>query len=146
QAGTIHRTDAETSEIIMMFVIHIRHLCGLSADQGTLGLYTSIRNALNDLFDHLWMVLANGDVIQEEHRQCALYEHIVDTHGHRIDTDRIVFVRLKGDHQLRADTICTTDEHRLLKAVFRQIEHAAECTDGIDGTHRLRAGHVALDA
>ena len=48
------------------------------------------------------MVLADRDVIEKEHRRRTLHEHIIDAHGDRVDTDGIVLVSFKRDHQLCA--------------------------------------------
>ena len=68
--------------------VHPRHLGGLSSDERTTCLLTTLRNA----FDHIGgegdVELAAGVVIEEVQRLCALHEQIVHGHGYQVDALR----------------------------------------------------------
>ena len=64
-------------------------------------------------------------------------EHVVDAHGHDVDTDGVVLVHRERDLEFVAHAVGAAHQHRLLVAEFGQIEHSAE---GADVAHRALAG------
>ena len=118
QVALINSAYAETGNIIMVDIVHIRHFRRFTADQRAFCLYAAVSHAFHDLFDHFRMIFSYCDIIQEKDWCRSLYEHIVNTHGNGIHTDRVMFVCLKGNHQLCADTIRTADKHRFFISIF----------------------------
>ena len=101
-------------------------LGGLAANQGRAGLDAALGHAAHDLRNSLRHILAAGDIVQEEQRPCATADHIVDAHGHAVDTDGIVLVKQLGNAQLGAHAVGTGNQHRLLHTGNRQTEAAAK--------------------
>ena len=100
---TSRNADRETGQIVLVFVIHARHFSGFATDQTGTSLYAAVGNASHNLLEQCWIVLAAGDVIQEEQRFRTLSGNIVDTHGHAVDADGVVLVGHLGNDQLGAD-------------------------------------------
>ena len=67
-SGLFGHADREASQIVLVLVIHARHLGGLAADQTGTGLHAAVGHAGDDLLEQSRIVLAAGDVIQEEQR------------------------------------------------------------------------------
>ena len=59
-------TYRESSQVVIFLRHQARVLCSLSANESSLRLKAAFRNALYDIRDLLRIVLAAGDVIQEE--------------------------------------------------------------------------------
>ena len=119
-------------------------LRGLAADQRAAGAHAALRNALHDLGDLLGVVLAAGDIIEEEERLRAAAHDVVDTHGDAVDADRIVLVEQHGGDELCADAVRAGNEHRLLHAGKLRLEQAAEAADAGNHAGNRRALHVLL--
>ena len=62
----VAHTNRKTSQIVIFLRHQARVLCSLSANESSLRLKAAFRNALYDIRDLLRIVLAAGDVIQEE--------------------------------------------------------------------------------
>ena len=104
-------------------------LGGFSADESAAGLDAALGNPRHDLGDLLRVILSAGDVIQEEQRLGAAAHHVVDAHGHRVDTDGVVLVQEHGDFQLGANAVGAGNQHRLLHAGQIGSEQASEPAD-----------------
>lgn len=65
----VDRPYAETSQIIMILVIHVRHFGRFAPDQSTLRIHTAIRDPLDNLFNDSRLVLSDRNIIQEEDRR-----------------------------------------------------------------------------
>ena len=139
--GLFGNADREASQIVLVFVIHARHFSGFAADQTGTGLYAAVGNAGHDLLEQCWIVLAAGDVIQEEQRLGTLGGDIVDAHGHAVDADGVVLVGHLGNDQLGADAIGAGNQHRLLVSEGSQIEQAAEAANTADHARTVGAPH-----
>ena len=110
----IHGTHTEAGNIIMLHIIHIRHFGSFPADQGTLCLHTAIRYTLYQLFDFLRFIFAYCQIIQEEDRCCPLYQNIIDTHCHSINTNCVMLIHFKCHKQLCTNTIGSAYQNRFL--------------------------------
>ena len=144
--GLLGNADRETGQIVLVFVIHARHFSGFATDQTGTSLYAAVGNASHNLLEQCWIVLAAGDVIQEEQRFRTLSGNIVDAHGHAVDADGVVLVGHLGNDQLGADAIGAGNQHRLLVSEGSQIEQAAEAADTADYARTVGARHMGLDA
>ena len=144
-SGLFGHADREASQIVLVLVIHARHLGGLAADQTGTGLHAAVGHAGDDLLEQSRIVLAAGDVIQEEQRLGALGGDIVDAHGHAVDADGVVLVGHLGHDQLGADAVGAGNQHRLLVTEGSEIEQSAEAADAADHARTVGARHVGLD-
>ena len=144
--GLLGNTDRETGQIVLVFVIHARHFSGFATDQTGTSLYAAVGNASHNLLEQCWIVLAAGDVIQEEQRFRTLSGNIVDAHGHAVDADGVVLVGHLGNDQLGADAVSAGNQYRLLVSEGSQIEQAAEAADTADHARTVGARHMGLDA
>ena len=113
---SLHAADGEAGQIVLILVVHAGHLRGLAADERGARLDAAVGHAGDDLFEHRRVVLAAGDVIEEEQRLGSLRHDVVDAHGHAVDADRVMLVHELGDDELRAHTIGAGDEHRFVVA------------------------------
>ena len=75
------------------------------------------------------MIFANRNVVQEKQRLGALGDDIVDAHRDDVLSNGIMLIHHKGQFQLRPDSICTADQHRLFHVQRTQIKQAAEAAD-----------------
>src|SRR5699024_7514343 len=92
-------------QVVLVGIHRPRMLGGLPTDEGTTGLVTTFGDPTDDLGDPLGHHGAAGDVVGHEQRFGATDHQIVDHHRHQVDTDRVVFVHLLGEHQFRADPV-----------------------------------------
>ncbi len=144
--GLFGDADREAGQIVFILVVHARHFSGLAADQTGTGLHAAVGHAGDDLLQQSRIVLAAGDVIQEEQRFRTLGSDVVDAHGDAVDADGVVLVRHLGDHQLGADAVGAGNQHRFLVAEGGQVEQAAEAADAADDARAVGARHMGLDA
>src|SRR5699024_8584520 len=92
-------------QVVLVGIHCPRVLGGLPTDEGTTGLVTAFGDPTDDLGDPLGHHGAAGDVVGHEQRFGATDHQIVGHHRHQVDTDRVVFVHLLGEHQFRADPV-----------------------------------------
>jgi hypothetical protein len=89
--------------------------------------------------------LAAGKIVQKEQGLGALYQHVVDAHGHQVDAHGVVHVPLEGQLELGAHAIGATDQHRFLVTLghFKQSAKTANA-----GQHAFAHGFFGqrLDA
>ena len=74
-----------------------------------------------------------------------MYNDVVGTHGHEVDTDGPVAARIDRQAQLRADTVRAGDQHGLLVA-RRQLHKRAEAADAGQDLRALRSLDDGFDA
>ena len=130
----------EAGQVVFPGGVHVRHFRRLAADQRTAGLHA----AFSDTADHrrggVHVQLAGGKVVQEEQRLGALYQHIVDTHGHQVDADGVVPAQLLGQLELGTDAVGAGHQHRLA-VLAGQVEQRAKPAQS---AHHFRT-EAALD-
>ena len=132
--------DRETGQIVLVLGIHAGHLGGLAADQAGAGLHATVGHAGDDLLQQGRVVLAAGDVVQEEQRFGALGGDIVDAHGHAVDADGVVLVGHLGHDELGAHAVGAGDQHRFAVSERGEVEQAAEPADAADHAGAFGAG------
>ena len=64
----VDHAKAETGQVILSRVVEVGQDRRLAPQQGTLGLNATIGNALNNATGQIRVVLAHGDVVEEEQR------------------------------------------------------------------------------
>ena len=92
------------------------------------------------------MVLAAGDVVQEEHGGGAAAHDVVDTHSHAVDAHGVVLVHQEGQLQLGANAVGAGDQHRLFHAGQIGGEHTAEAAQSAHDAGDIGGLHHGLDA
>ena len=130
----IYDTDCKTGQVIFIHRVEAGHLCGLSADQRSAGLNTALGNAGNNGGDPVGIVLSACDVIQEEQRAGTAADDVIDTHGHAVDADGVVFIHQKCDAQFGTDAVCAGDQDRLFHAGQVGLKQSAKAADRSDHT------------
>ncbi len=141
----LHHADAEARQIVVGAVIHAGHFGGLAAHQGTPGLDAPFDDAGNDPLADIDIELAAGKIIQKEQRLGALHDHIVDAHGHQIDSHAVVPLRIDRQAQFGADPVGSGHQHRLAIPVQGHLDQGAEAADAAQHFRAHRAPHARLD-
>ena len=121
-----HDPDAETRQIVVLAVIHARHLGRFAAHQCAAGLHAPLDDAGDQAFAHAHIELARRKVVEKKQRLGALDDHVVDAHGHQIDAHRSVAVGVDREAQLGADSVGSRHEHGLAIAIERYFDQGAE--------------------
>ena len=98
----LDHADAESREVVLALGIHAGHFGGLAADQRATGKLATLGDAFHHLRSDALVELAAGEIIQEEKRFGALYQHIVHAHGHEVHADACVPAKREGELQLGA--------------------------------------------
>ena len=137
----VHDADRETGKIIVLR----RHRAGMlrrfAADQGAARPDAALRHT-GDQRCHLFrLVFSDGNIITEKQRPRAAADNII---GHTVDPHGIVAVHELRDALLRADTVRTGNQHRLLHAGKIRRKQAAEAAKIRDHAGNHRARHMAL--
>lgn len=110
-------------------MVHARHLCGLSTDQRTPSLQTTLGDTLDDIGGDRHIELGARKVVEEVERLGTLHNQVVDAHGNEIDTDGIVLAAVQRDTKLGSDTIRARYQDGITEPGTLEIERAAESTD-----------------
>ena len=77
-------------------------------------MHTTLTDPVDDLLEQWRVIVTHRHVIQEEQRFGSTAQHIVYTHCHQIDTDRIVPLKFLRDLQFRANAIGARYQNRLI--------------------------------
>ena len=117
-------------------------LGGLAADEGAACLYAALRHAGDQRRHLLWLVSADGNVVEEEERLCPAADDVVDAHGHAVDAHAVVSVHELGDALLGAHAVGAGDEDRLPHAGDVGREQTAKAADTGHNAGDKRALHM----
>ena len=117
-------------------------LSGLAANESGTGLDTALCHAGNDLGDLLGVILAAGNIVQEEQRLCANANDVVDAHSNGINADGVMFVHQNRQLHLGAAAVGAGDQHRLLHTCNGKTKAAAEATHIVQAAFIFGAGDV----
>ncbi len=109
--------------------IEAGHLRRLAADQGAAVVLAGLGHPADDLFGHLGIELADGQVVHEEQRRGALHHDVVDAVVHQVAADGVVQVHLEGELQLGAHAVYAGDQHRVLELLLVHLEQPAVAAD-----------------
>ena len=109
----INNANCKSCQIVLVFRHQSRMLCSLTADQCSASLFASLCHTFYDLCDFLRIVLAAGNIVEEEQRLTACTCHIVDAHGNCVDTDGIMFVHEKCQLYFGSASVGSGQEHRV---------------------------------
>ncbi len=83
-------TDCKTSQVVVVFTIHVWHDRRFTAQQCHVAGQTSVADTLDDSLQSGRIVVAHRNVIQKEQRFTTGTQQIIDAHRDQIDSDRIV--------------------------------------------------------
>ena len=124
--------------------VHPRHLGGLAAEQRDAGRPASVRDAADDLGDHVRFEPGARDVVEEEQRPGALHQHVVHAVVDEVAADAAHAATGDGDARLGADAVRRRDEHRALDVVG-ELEEAPEGPEPTKHLRRVGGRHGASD-
>jgi len=111
----LSETDAEAGHVELPGIIQPGHLGHLAAHQGAARLAATLGHTRHHLGHLRRDQPAHGDIIEEEDGPGSDGEHIVDRHGHEIDTHGVKPARLLGEEDLGAHAVGAGDEDRFLQ-------------------------------
>ena len=115
----ISHTNRKTGQIILVLRHKPRMFCRLTTDQRRSCLFAAFRHAFYDRRDLLRIILATGYVIKEKQRFSARTCHIVDTHCHTVDSDRIMPVHQERQLDLGSHSVRSRQKHGFLHLLDR---------------------------
>ena len=127
--GLVHNAYGEAGQVIIIGSHGAGMLGGLAADEGAAGLDAALGNAGDQGSHLLGIILADGNVVQEENGLCAAADDIVDAHGNTVDTHGVVLAHDLGDALLGAHTIGAGDQNGLAHAGQIGSKEAAEAAN-----------------
>ncbi len=110
----IHHTYRKPGQIVLLLRHQPRMFRRLAADQCRSCLLTSFCHTAHDCGNLLRKVPAAGNIIQKKQRLPAGTHHIVHTHGHTVDSHRVMLIQQKRQLDLRSHAIRTGQQHRML--------------------------------
>ena len=128
QRLALHDADARPGEVERVLGHEPRVLGSLAADERAAGLSTADGHRPDELCHADRIEAADRHVVEECDGFGARTHHVVGTHRHEVDPDRVVAMQRDGDRALRADAVGRPDEDRLAVA-GRDREGAAEAAE-----------------
>jgi len=109
----VHDPHRKSGKIIVSGLVKPWHFGCFPADEGTSCLVASSGNTLNNLLCHLIIQGSHGQIIQKKQGLCSLDNDVVDTHGHKVNTNGVMLAHLDGYLQLGSHTVCGADQYRI---------------------------------
>ena len=144
-ALAVDHADDEPGEVVLAVGVEARHLGGLAAEQRDAAVAAGRRHPADHRRRHSRVEPAGRQVVEEEERPRALDQDVVDAVVDQVLADRVVAAGGERDLELGADAVRRRHQHRLLEALGREPEHAAE--RALVGQHAVGVGrpHQLLD-
>ena len=125
----VDNADGEARKVVVVGRHGARVFGGLAADERAAGLHAALGHAGNERRDLLRLVLADGDVVEEEDGLCTAADDVVDAHGNAVDADGVVLVHQLRDALLRAHAVRARNEHGLAHTGEIGRKQAAKAAD-----------------
>ena len=144
--GVVHQPHAKAGQVVHAVGIEPGHLGRLAAKQRATRLLAAVGDAGHHLGGQIDRELARGEIIQEKKRPGALDQNVVDTHGHKIDTDGIVLSEVVGELELGAHAVGGGHQHGFLAGARFELEKPAKAADVGQDPLDGGPGHKGLDA
>ena len=138
--------DTETREVVVVALVHARHLGRLAADERATRLQAAFHDALDDALRDVDLQAPGRVVVEEEDRLGALHDDVVRAHCNQVDADRVVTAGLDREAQLGADAVGAGDHDRLPKSVQGYLDEGAKSAEAAKHFRAHRALHGRLDA
>ena len=129
QLALLDYSGGVAGDVIFPVLVHSGHFRCLTAYKGASGLAATFSHSGNYSLDHLWTGLPLGHIVQEHKRFRTLGQHVIDAHGHGINTYCVVLVHSEGYLQFGTHAISSAHQDRLLDVKSRKVEHPAESSD-----------------
>ena len=145
QRAALGGADGEAREVIVLAVIHARHLGGFAADEGAAGDAAALGDTLDNGRAGLDVEPAGGEIVEEEQGLGALHDDVVDAHRNQVLPDGAVVAGVDGDLELGADAIVGRNEDRIDETGRLEVEQATETTDLGVGSGASRGTNRRLD-
>src|ERR1700722_2765868 len=141
-----HDADAETRKIVVLAVIHARHLGRFASHQRAAGLHASFDDAGDEPFPDSDIEFAGCEVIEKEQRLGALHDYIVDAHRHQIDAHRIVAAGVDREAELGSDSIGSRHQHGFSIPIERYFDQGTESSNSAQHLAAHGTPNVRLDS
>ena len=125
----LDHADAEAGEVVIVAVVHARHLRRLTAHQRTAGLDAAFDDAGDHALRDIDHQLAGGVIIEEEQRLCATHRDVVDAHCDEVDADPVMPPRIDREPQLGADAIGAGHQYGTFPAAGRDLHQRPKTAD-----------------
>mmetsp|Transcript_41802 Transcript_41802/g.87748 ORF Transcript_41802/g.87748 Transcript_41802/m.87748 type:complete len:384 (-) Transcript_41802:1437-2588(-) len=124
----VNSPHAEPSQVIIPGRVHGRHLGCLPANEPAARPSAPLGNAPHNGSSLLNIQLSGGKVIQEEQRLSASDNEVVDAHGDKIDSHRLMLFGHVCHAEFGPNAICGADDDGIFRIVPRrgQVEETAE--------------------
>lgn len=106
---------AEAGHIEIAGGVEVRHDGCFAAQERGPSLDAAIANAGDEVFEECRVILAEGNVVEEEQGFSTEAETVIDAHRDEVDTHRVVNAGMNGDFDLGAHTIGAGNEHRVFE-------------------------------
>ena len=112
-------------------------LSRLTADEGAADRFARLPHSAHDVRDALRVDPADGQVVEEVGRLCAVADHVVGAHGDDVLPDRVEPAKAAGNLGLGARAVGSGDEHRVAHVLW-QRQHRPE---GADAAEQVTTGY-----
>ncbi len=116
----LDHTYTKTGQVVVVAVVKIRHDGGFATQQSTVGLHAAATDPVDDLLQQRRVIAAHGHVIEKEQRFGSAAQHVIDAHGHEVDTHGVVPPEALGDFQLGTHAVGTGNQNRLVVLTLEQ--------------------------
>ncbi len=103
--AALHRSYGKARQVILPGTVKTGHFRCLSANQSTSRLTAAFSHTVNDGGHFFRNQPAHCQVVQEKKGFRPLYQDIVYTHGHRVNTNGIVAIRQHSHPEFGADPV-----------------------------------------
>ncbi len=145
-SGIIGDSYTESGDIIFSITIHVGHFCRFTTQQRATGLFAAVCYARNDLSRPVDIKLSSGKIIKKKKRTRPLDKNIIGTHGHKINTYRIMSVKGKREFELCAHAVSRGDKYRFTHSGKIRFEQTAKPSDIGQNTMDMRFRNNGFDA
>ena len=95
----------KAGEIVFPIGIEAGHLGGFAADQRAAVRAAGLGHTAHHVLSDFTLEFADGQIIEEKQRRCALHGDVVDAMIDQVGADRVMHAEGKGYLELGADTI-----------------------------------------
>jgi len=143
---TLDGADDEAGKIVFAVRIEARHLGGLATDEGTAVVFAGLGQSADNFFGDFQLEFADGQVVHEEERGCALHGNVIDAVVDEVAADGVMHAHVKGELELGADTIDAANQHGIGEFFLIHLEKPAKAANFAEDTLVKGSVRQVLDA
>src|SRR3569623_1111577 len=145
QRAALGGPDREARGVVVLVVVHARHLGRFAADQRAAGDAAALGDALDDRRAGRHIEPSGGEVVEEEQRLGTLDDDVVDAHRHEVDADGRVIAGVDGDLEFGADAVVGGYQDWIDETGRLEVEQPPETPDFGIGARSARRPNRRLD-